>query len=573
MNDKQKFIKKLEKEGAFRGSNLNAGFIKKIKNNKELLEELNNLIPEGSTISEKLFLLNKKKTTCEICGKETKFKSYGQGYERFCSKKCRNKSSAEKKKATMLKKYGVEHPAQSKEIQAKMRKTLKKNYGVENAFDLANKNYDRNQNKRKITMKNRYGVEYPLQSNNIKQRAKETNLKKYGSTCSVQGKSVKEKIKKNNLKKYGVEYSFQRKDVKKKISSSKRRSMYVRLVGSGRLQKRVTPLFPLEEYTGRLKKYPFKCNRCDKEFRDDLRDGKIPRCPHCYPKNGAVRNPKEDEVVDFIRTLIPDVNIVLNDREILYGKELDIYLPDYNLAIEYNELWWHSEKFKRGSKYHIAKTTGCEKANIRLIHVFEDEWLNKREIVESIISNALGIVKNKIGARNLTYKPVSSKKDRERVNLFVEANHLQGNCSYSKAVCLVDDNDEIYSVLTFKKPRYSKDADYELVRYATKMNTSVVGGFSKLLKHFRQENKGSILTYSDRRLFTGDIYRSNNFEELSPTPPDYWYSKDYLVRENRLKYQKHKIPNADKNLTEYENMQLLGYDRIWGCGNWKFILR
>ena len=562
--NKKEFLKYCEISGAFKGEKLNASFIPFLKNRPNLIKNLNSLV-SGETISEQLFLLRKKRTFCEVCGKPTTFRSFGEGYNRFCSKECRRISMNENLEKTMLGKYGVKRPAQDPEIKAKMDKTLMKNHGVKNANDLKTKPSKPNIEKAKKTNLERYGVEHPLQNKEIRKKVAKTNLKKYGNVCSLQNEEVQREMRRKHFEEYVVEYPSQRPEVKEKIRQSRLENTYRKLLRSNRLKGRVIPLFKLEDFKGVNREYEFKCTKCGNVFKDNLIDGGVPRCLVCYPLHQQSRNPMEDEIVDFIKSIVPDEVITTNDREVLLGKELDIYLPNRNLAIEFNELYFHSELMGRGKYYHLSKTVHCEERNIHLLHIFEDEWLDKRDIVESIIASRLGVYERKLNARDLV---VSFDEDTKE---FFEENHLQGNAPSSIKVSLLEGN-EIVAAISLMKPRYNKEADYELIRFAVKKGYNIRGGFSKLLSHFRRKYPGSIITFSERRLFDGNVYRVNGFEDLGVTPPGYWYSKG-KTREDRMKYQKHRIKDADPNLTEYQNMQLKGYYRIWNCGNWKFKIK
>ena len=127
----------------------------------------------------------------------------------------------------------------------------------------------------------------------------------------------------------------------------------------------------------------------------------------------------EKEISDFIKSIC-NYEILENDRNIISPKELDVYIPQKNLAIEFDGLYFHSTKFGKDSDYHLGKTLACEEKGIRLIHIFEDEWLFKRQIVESIIKSALGIYKQKIFARNCEVKEIDDKTFRN----FCNENHI-----------------------------------------------------------------------------------------------------------------------------------------------------
>lgn len=274
----------------------------------------------------------------------------------------------------------------------------------------------------------------------------------------------------------------------------------------------------------------------------------------------------EKEIVSWIKEEFKIINIIENSRKIISPYGLDIYLPDYNLAIEFNGLYWHSEiGNNKDSEYHKIKTELCSEKRIQLIHIFQDEWVGKQTIVQSIIKSKLNKCKS-LFARKAEYKEISRK---EGADFFIN-NHLQGNSDNIIRYFGLFNDQELTFVIGIGKPRYNKNYDYELIRSCTKLNTTVVGGFEKLMKNIPL--KGSIISYVDRRYFNGNSYKSWNY--LEKTRPNYYYldRKKVIIRESRLKYQKHKLPKLfpnvyDDQLTEWEIMQLAGYDRIWDCGN------
>jgi len=391
-------------------------------------------------------------------------------------------------------------------------------------------------------------------------------------------KKIGEASKRNNniqlmknslLKSDGVDNASKINSVIKKRQRTKRikllPDLYKRIIENG-----YTPLFTLEDYIGQRVngkniKYNFIHDKCNTKFSASL-NGHLPRCPLCYPVSSSIA---EKEIVDFIKSLNIK-NVIENDRTILDGKELDIYLPDYNLAIEFDGLYWHSESQGKDKNYHLDKTNKCNEKNIQLIHIFEDEWLDKKEIIKSILRVRLGIIDNKIYARKCIIKEVENREAK----IFLENNHLQGKVNGKIRLGLYY-NDELVSLLTFGKSRFNKNYDWELLRFANKLNTSVVGGFAKLLKYFKSNQSGKIITYSDKRYFNGKIYENNGFKTLLSSSPNYYYIKNN-IKYNRIKFQKHKLnsilENFNNDLTESQNMLLNGYDRIWDCGNNVFVL-
>ena len=327
--------------------------------------------------------------------------------------------------------------------------------------------------------------------------------------------------------------------------------------------------FSKEDYLGVTQLYPFTCAICNTEFQDTLISGKIPRCPSCYPpqlKQGII----ELEVQDWLRSIVsPSTILEVNTRKVIAPLELDIYLPQFQVALEIDEVYWHSEiatQGRRGRSYHIHKTEACNILGITLIHIWDTEWIQSKEIVKSIISTRLGILGTKIGARQCEVREISSK-DSE---IFLNQNHIQGFAAASIRYGLYYNN-ELVAHLALGKNRF-KTNTYEIVRYAVKTNTSVAGGLSKLWKIAIQKlpNNATILSYVDKRYFNGNSNGVIGLQKVKINPPGFYYTKDYKTLENRLRYQKHKLPlllpTYDPSLTEWENMQIAGYDRIWDCG-------
>ena len=290
-------------------------------------------------------------------------------------------------------------------------------------------------------------------------------------------------------------------------------------------------------------------------------------CPKC-----SIRYDKsESEIKNFINSL--NIITIENDRKILNGKELDIYIPSHNLAIEFDGLYWHSEKF-RTNKYHLNKTNECEKQGIQLIHIFEDEWLYKQDIVKSRLMNLLGLTQNRIYGRKTEIKEVSPNDSR----YFLVNNHIQGNVNSKIKLGLYYDN-ELVALMTFGSLRKSMgstsiDGSYELLRFCNKLNTNIIGGADKLLKHFiKIYNPIELISYADRRWSQGDLYNKLGFTFVHDSKPNYFYVINNK-RENRFKYRKSELVKIgyDSNLSERQIMLDRGINRIYDCGNKKYIV-
>jgi hypothetical protein len=280
----------------------------------------------------------------------------------------------------------------------------------------------------------------------------------------------------------------------------------------------------------------------------------------------------EIEIKDFL--MLNNVDFIENDRSVLDGKEIDILLPKHDIGIEYDGLYWHSDIFK-DRKYHINKTNNSEKKNIQLIHIFEDEWLENKNIVKSIIKSKLGLYDNRYYGRKCIVKEIDSKTSKT----FLIENHLQGNVNSGVKIGLFYDN-KLVSLMTFGKKRISlgsktsKIGEYELLRFCNKLNTQIIGGASKLFKYFlRNYSPTQIISFADRRYSHGDLYTQLGFEHVYNTQPNYFYfNKNNGVREHRYKYRKNVLVSLghDKSKTEFEIMKSLGYLKIYDSGSMKF---
>lgn len=327
----------------------------------------------------------------------------------------------------------------------------------------------------------------------------------------------------------------------------------------------IIPLFRTEEYAGIRKNnmnimYKFKCETCGFEFEDHFHSN-IPHCIKCVESGTSL---KEKEVFEFISTTLKK-EAVLGDRKVIKPKELDIYIPEYNLGIEFDGLFWHNN-IHVDKYYHYNKTTLAKEKKVSLIHIFEDEWDNKQEIVKSIIKSRLNLYDKIIYARNCILKEISKEEEK----FFLNNNHIQGYVPSKICLGLYYEN-ELISLMTFGKSRFNKNYKWELLRFVNKINYKVIGGASKL---FKKADLNNIISYCDLRYFSGNLYEKLGFSFFGQTQPNYYYVKN-KIRYSRLKFQKHKLKNILENfnssVTEEENMYNNGYTRIYDCGNLVFV--
>lgn len=297
-------------------------------------------------------------------------------------------------------------------------------------------------------------------------------------------------------------------------------------------------------------------------------------CPYCNNSN------LENEVSEFLKSIY-EGEIIRNTKKVISPYELDFYLPDKNIAIEFNGLYWHSydiNDYLSGNidkKRHLNKTILCEEKGIKLFHIFENEWIDKtkQQIWKSIIKNALNKSDRKIYARECKIVELTDKEYKDFINI----NHLQGYIPASIRVGLTY-KDELVSVISLGKSRFSKsDNLYELYRYSTILNTSVIGGFSKLLKYaINKYNIKEIITYADRRITSKlfNVYSINNFKLVNSTNPNYFYYRkigDNIKIFSRYEFQKHKLKDKleyfNSSKSEIENVLSNNYRIVYDCGN------
>lgn len=466
-----------------------------------------------------------------------------------------------KAKATLLANYGVDHPMHSPQIKDKIKQTNIDTYGVDNP----SKSAEIKQKKIATSIAN-YGVDHPLQSDKVQADRRIKSVEIRGVDHYSKTDEYKEKFLQTSMERYGVSNPAMSDLVKDKIKDTWNKNYgnihpAQRHMSSDTVDKLKNP-----EWLDQNKELSsvYLAEQLGVTYYTIL---------YAYNKYGIVRTESgsagENSVAQFIRDNYKG-QIILNSRNIIAPKEIDIYLPDLNLAIEYNGIFWHSELHDKDKHYHKSKTDKCKAQGIRLIHIFEDEWENKQAIVKSRIMNLLGC-SAKIYARKCNIVTVTSKQSKE----FLQANHIQGYATSSVQYGL-EYNNELVALMTFGKSRYNKSFQWELIRFANKIGCGVVGAASRLLSKFKKElNPESMISYSDERWNTGNVYNMLGFTHTSISAASYKYTKDYIVLENRVRYQKHKLSEIldtfDNNLSEWENMKNNGYDRIWDCGNSVYV--
>jgi hypothetical protein len=501
--------------------------------------------------------------------KQTNLERYG------CESPLQNKDVQEAIKKTNLEKYGCENPLQSEEIKDKIKQTNIEKYGFENPNKNSEVRAKLNQ-----TVKERYGVDNVMEIESVRERQKATNLERFGYTSASQNDEVKQKIIETNLERYGVERPATLDIVKEKGKQTKiekygtesASALLVRTksIVSGELYNRlsflkekyqVERLFTDDDY---INNNPLRWKHvCGVEYESKLLNGyQLLSCPNTACKKQSL---PQRAIYEHVCSLVGKENIVVNDRSVLKPYELDIYIPSKNLAIEMDGVYWHQREES------IDKQEACKEQGIQLIHITDLSWYEHTEVWKSIIASKLKCQET-MYARKCEVKMISI----QATNDFLNSNHLQGEVKGTKVSIGLYHESELVAVMTFGKPRFNKNYEWELLRYASKLNVTVVGGAGKLLKYFKSMFSGSIITYAKKEYSDGGLYKTLGFSMIEEGVKSYFYiHKTTNEKVSRLQAQKHKLPELlgeqyDEVLTEKENMKQANYFLVWDKGSYTF---
>lgn len=265
---------------------------------------------------------------------------------------------------------------------------------------------------------------------------------------------------------------------------------------------------------------------------------------------------EETELYNIIQLEFPKKKILRSNRQILNGRELDMYIPENKLAIEYDGVYFHSSAKKDDKFYHLWKTVECEKRGIRLLHILSDEWELKRPLVIDLVRKALGKFRN-INASECYVRELSKKEEQ----VFLDSSHLLGDLKNSiLCISLQYDNNTVMCI-SFTK----RDSDWYIERIAYRRDILVEGGFSTLLKYFFEKYFDDTNLYCsvDRRFESVQDLRENNFLEISPTNPSATYTKDFVHRYKESDFQKFDEATLLKN----------GWSKLYDCGCRVFLYK
>ena len=536
---------------------------------------------------------------CKICGKDFEIDVRKDQYVETCSKECMGKLMSqnhdyekgvqtyqanmlekygvtnsfqlpqfrEKAKQTSLAKYGTEWYTQTDEYKQRVKQTNLEKYGTE--WYLGSED---SIEKRTETVRRAYRVDNVFQSDFVKEKMKQTNLNKYGTEFVSQSGEVRQTIVKNNLAKYGVEYPMMLPEFQ-----AKARETNIKLFGRPAYTQR--HIKNIEEW------YKFMEN--PRNYISSHYDEK-PTVEHiatdfkvfygtvilyldkhnafdCVRRN---RSKIEDEIIQYIHSVDKSIKVISCSKSIIPPKELDIYLPDYNFAIECNPTVTHNSSISdpwegkpKSHTYHREKTNECDNKHIFLMHIFGYDWTWHKDIVLSVIRSKINHLENKVYARKCKIVELDEVTNKQ----FQLANNLETYINSTVRIGLKY-KDKLVCLMTFTQLNLISNS-WKLNIYCSLLNTSVIGGASKLFKYFvRKYNPNKLISYSNRSHTSGKLYARLGFTEIENTEPNYvWVNiqTDEIVDINSVDC----IEQIGANATLDK-----GYVQIFDSGNtiWKW---
>lgn len=328
-----------------------------------------------------------------------------------------------------------------------------------------------------------------------------------------------------------------------------------------------------------------------------LTNGEPIACPLCA---GVHRSKSECELEQVIRELVSDEDVVVSNKSICgeRGYEIDIVVPARGIAIEFNGVRWHSEEYQTRNDIHLWKTERCRTAGYQLIHVWDDDWRDRKSVVIRMLAAKLGATDrlphvSSCGFDNRSFERVGARTcsveilDGQDARRFLDENHIQGAVTATYHFALVDADGFIRAVLSVRSPRNNArmkraPGEWEVQRYAT--CGIVPGGCSKLMKFAEAyiAEQGleitSWVSFSANDVSDGAMYERSGFEKVADIAPDYKYvgTKTRMRRKPKEGFQKRcfkKDPDLEyqEGMTELELAHLNGLYRIYDAGKQKWV--
>jgi hypothetical protein len=442
---------------------------------------------------------------CDNCGNEKnmEFKTYYKNTKSLKEEYYCNQCKNIRFKETCFKKYGEEHYMKLNEYKEKIYKTNIEKYGFKMA-SMSNEFEIKKQN----TCLIKYNVKHVQQNKKINNKTIKTMIERYGVKYPIQNNKIKNKIKKTNIKKYNVinpllinRYDYNDNYKNKRIVEKTNKTKFENLKNKYKYVKFIS--YDYENFF-------IKCEKCNNIFKinkglffNRIKLNSI-LCTKCFPVNSKMISSKELQLINFIEKNYKG-KIIKNCRNIIKPYELDVYIPEFKLAIEFNGLWWHNELYKP-INYHMNKTELCEKKNIQLIHIWEDDWDINKDYIKSLILNKLKVLNKNININECNIKVINN----------VNENFILKDISDSFKLGLFFKN-ELIALMSFKEKENKNYQLYYFEKPYLKLNNSI----NLMINYFiKNNNVKNIITKIDRSYYNGKEFENNNFILYKKTKPN-----------------------------------------------------
>jgi hypothetical protein len=525
---------------------------------------------------------------CDFCGSEflRTFYLLKPGETTYCMK-CRG----QKRKENCIKKHGVEHQSQLPHVREKIRKAMLS---------------EETQAKMKTVIQKKYGVDYYFQLEEFKEELFKKNIEKYGNKCSLHGKEIEEKVKKGWKEKYGTDYPNQSEVIKNKIKETNiekygyENPSYSPLI-KNKIRNKYINKTDEQKSEIESKRKNTNINLYDVPFfaqinrsMESVEITSSKENLESYLKTFAVKPTIEElseklefvekhssgtyirkwglhKYIDYYRSFgekglgqyISSLGFIIEKRKFQWG-EIDILINEKNIGFEYNGCFWHSNK-RLDKDYHYRKTTNAENEGIRLIHIWEHEWINDNEHIKAYIKAQLGLCDKRVFARKCEIREIKFSEAKPLLNY-----HQQKAIGAMKYIGLYNKNELVLVMLFTKvsKNIFTKNpiAEWEIKREVCKEGYSVIGGKSKVFNYFvKTYSPKSVVSYVDRSKFTGNSYKIMGFklDHINPSRYD-WVEMRTLIFTKRQ-------PQIYRKMKELydQNKVLKIYDAGRYCYLWK----
>lgn len=490
------------------------------------------------------------------CAKRKNLEKYGEEYP------MKLKRIQEKAKKTNLEKYGVEHPLQSEFIKNKADETNIKKYGHRRATSLPS-----TKNKVKQTNIERFGCAAPLQNDILKEKSKQTCLEKYGVEYFINSSDFKDKTKNTLNTKYNVDNVFQLDNIKEK-------SRQTCLEKYGTEYAAQSEIIKEKIKNTNITKYGYDNPVKSIEIMNKIRNTNLEKYGveyYCLTQDCVSSNNGNNSKPNILFEKLLDKNNIKYEREF----NIDNYRYDFkvgDILIEIDPSITHNSSFGiRGRDplnitYHKNKSKTANDNNYSCIHIFD--WDDQNKIINILKQ------KKTIYARNCKIKEI----DNDECSNFLNKYHIQSSINKKSINIGLFYNDILISVMTFGKPRYNKNYEYELLRLCFHPDYKITGGSEKMFSYFiNKYNPSSIISYCDNSKFNGSVYTKLGFDLLIANKPSkHWYNlktKKHITNNLLLQrgYDQLFCTSFGNGSSNDDLMKQSGFVEIYDCGQSTYV--